>query len=102
LFRYEGAQVVNERGKALDIAGAKDRENQNIQVYNRHNKLNQQWDIVYTDEWKGEPGKGELNEDFGLYVDRTFYVISEMKANRYLDVIFPRNMVIKTSNGRLT
>jgi len=55
---------------------------------------------VYTDEWKGEPGKGELNEDFGLYVDRTFYVVSELKTGRYLDLINNRNMVIKTRNGR--
>jgi hypothetical protein len=32
------------------------------------------WDVIYVDEWKGEPGKGELNEDFGLYVERDFYV----------------------------
>jgi len=82
------------------VTGGKDRENQNIQVYNRHNRLNQQWDIVYTDEWKGEPGKGELNEDFGLYVDRTFYIVSELKTGRYLDLINNRNMVIKTRNGR--
>jgi S-adenosylmethionine synthetase len=57
---------------------------------------------VYADEWKGEPGKGELNEDFGLYVDRTFYIVSELKTGRYLDLINNRNMVIKTSNGRKT
>jgi type IV secretory pathway VirD2 relaxase len=60
------------------------------------------WDIVYADEWKGEPGKGELNEDFGLYVERDFYVVSAMKDHRYLDLINNRNMVIKTPNGRNT
>jgi hypothetical protein len=38
--------------------------------------MNQQWDIVYADQWKGEPGKGELNEDFGLYVERDFFVVT--------------------------
>ena len=71
-------------------------------VFNRHNRLSQQWDIVYADEWKGEPTKGQMNDKFGLYVDRTFYVVSEMKSNRYLDLINNRNMVIKTPNGRNT
>jgi len=55
---------------------------------------------VYADEWKGEPGKGELNEKFGLYVERDFHVVSQLPENRYLDLINNRNMVIKTSNGR--
>jgi hypothetical protein len=64
--------------------------------------MHQQWDIIYADEWKGEPGKGELNEEYGMYVERPFYIISGLKANRYLDLINNRNMVIKTPNGRNT
>jgi len=33
---------------------------------------------VYADEWKGEPTKGQLNTDFGLYVERDFYVVSQL------------------------
>ena len=66
------------------------------------NGLHQQWEIIYADEWKGEPGKGELNEDFGLYVERDFYVVTEMKSKRYLDLINNRNFVLKTANGRRT
>ena len=86
----------------MDVAGNKDAENTNIQIYNKQGGLNQQWDVVYTDEWKGEPGKGELNEDFGLYVERPFFIVSQMAAHRYLDLINNRNMVIKTRNGRNT
>jgi hypothetical protein len=93
---------VNEKGKVMDVAGNKDVENTNIQVYNKHGRINQQWDIVYADEWKGEPTKGELNEDFGLYVERPFYVTTQLPSNRYLDLINNRNMVIKTPNGRKT
>jgi membrane carboxypeptidase/penicillin-binding protein PbpC len=46
--------------------------------------------------------KGELNTDFGLYVERDFYVVSQLSQNRYLDLINNRNMVIKTRNGRKT
>jgi len=86
----------------LTVSGNVDQENRNIEVQNNGNGLNQQWDIVYADEWKGEPGKGELNEDFGLVVERDFYVVTAMKSKRYLDLINNRNMVIKTSNGRRT
>jgi hypothetical protein len=64
-------------------------------IQNRHGGINQQWEIVY--EWK-EPTKGQLNKDFGLYVERPFYVVSQLPKNRYLDWI-NNNMVIKTSNG---
>jgi hypothetical protein len=47
---------------------------------------------------KADPKKGELNEDFNLYVERPFHVISKLPANRYLDLI-GRNIVIKTPNG---
>jgi hypothetical protein len=43
-----------------------------------------------------------MNEKFGLYVERDFYVVSAMGTGRYLDLINNRNMVIKTSNGRNT
>jgi hypothetical protein len=55
---------------------------------------------VYADEWKGEPGKGELNEKFGLYVERDFHVVSQLPENRYLEIYDNRNMSIKVSNGR--
>jgi hypothetical protein len=76
MWRVDGAFIVNEHGKVFDVSGGVDGEGKNIIVYNKHGKLNQQFDVVYVDEWKGEPGKGELNEDFGLYVERPFHVIS--------------------------
>jgi hypothetical protein len=94
--------VSNEKGKVLEVQGNVDAENRNIEARPKHGRINQQWDIVYADEWKGEPGKGELNEEFGLIVERDFYVVSQLSENRYLDLINNRNMVIKTSNGRNT
>lgn len=44
-----------------------------------------------------EPGKGELNKEFGLYVERPFYVQSMCGEKRYLDVV-DRNIVVKTPN----
>jgi hypothetical protein len=102
MFRFSGEYLTNEKGKVLHVQGNVDAENRNIEVQNKNNGINQQWDIVYVDEWKGEPGKGELNEKFGLYVERPFHVVSQMASNRYLDLINNRNMVIKTPNGRNT
>jgi hypothetical protein len=83
----------------MDISGNVDAEQRNILMWNRHGKLNQQWDVVYTEDWKGEPGKGELNEEFGLYVERPFYIVSELPSHRYLDLI-GNKFAIKTQNGR--
>jgi hypothetical protein len=102
MFRFKNGLVVNEHGKVLDVAGGLDHENRNIIVWNKHGKLNQQWDIVYVDQYPEEPKKGELNEDFGFYVERPFYIQTAMGSHRYLDLINNRNMVIKTPNGRNT
>jgi hypothetical protein len=86
----------------MDVHGGVDAEQRNIIMWNRHGKINQQWDLVYADEYPNEPVKGELNEKFGLYVERDFHVISQLPSNRYLDLINNRNFVIKTPNGRNT
>jgi hypothetical protein len=102
MWRYDGEFMSNEKGKVFDITGGVDAENREIIVYNKHGKINQQWDVIYVDEWKGEPTKGEFNERFGLYVERDFYVVTALASHRYLDLINNRNFVIKTSNGRKT
>lgn len=90
---------MNERGKVLDVSGGKDRENQNIIVWNRHNRMNQRWVIVYADKDEPEPKKGELNKEFGLYVERSFYVISGLSSGRYLD-LRGRSLVIRKFRGQ--
>jgi hypothetical protein len=78
---------VNERGKVMDVDGGQDVENRNIIVWNKHGGLNQQWDVIYVDEYPAEPVKGELNEQFGLYVERPFYITSELGEHRLLTTI---------------
>ena len=102
MFKLEGSTIVNEKGKVWDVQGGVDGENKNVMVNNNDGKINQQWDVIYTDEYKAEPVKGELNERFGLYVERDFYVISTLSSGRYLDVVNNRNFAIKTRNGRKT
>ena len=99
LFRFEGGLIVNDHGKAIDVDGGLDSENRNIIVWNKHGKKNQLWDIVYADDYPEEPTKGDLNKNFGLYVEREFVIISELKAHRQLTIIDGRNFAIKTANG---
>jgi len=48
---------------------------------------------------KPEPKKGELSDEYGLFVGRPFHIVSELPSRRYLDVV--RNKpVIKIDNGR--
>jgi hypothetical protein len=98
LFKYQGAFIVNERGKVMDVDGGQDVENRNIIVWNKHGGLNQQWDVIYVDEYPAEPVKGELNEQFGLYVERPFHIVSELGEHRLLTTI-SNKLAIKTKNA---
>jgi hypothetical protein len=40
LFKRDGAQIANEKGLVMDVAGGLDRENQNIMVFTKHGKVN--------------------------------------------------------------
>jgi len=102
MFRMKGAFLTVERENLVaDIHQGLDTENRNIIMHAKHGGLNQQWDIVYVEDWKPEPKKGEMNEQFGFKVDTDFYLESQLPSHRYLDVI-GRNLVIKTRNGRRT
>jgi len=92
----EGAFLTNMKNKkVLDVHGNHDAENRNLIWYKKNGGLNQQFDIVYVDEWAGEPQKGEFSPDFGLYVERPFYVVTALPSGRYLDLINNKNFVIK-------
>ena len=99
MFRLQDAFFVNDHGKVMTVQSSIDTEGRNIEMRPKTGKIDQQWDLIYADQYPEEPKKGELNKDFGLYVQRDFNVISDLPDHRYLEVINNRNMVIKTSNG---
>jgi membrane carboxypeptidase/penicillin-binding protein PbpC len=102
MFKMKGAYLTCERnGKVMHVQGDLDTESRYIYSSKRKNHKSQQWTIVYADQWKRDPKKGELNKRFGLYVDRTFHIVSRMTGGRYLDLI-SNKFVIKTRNGRKT
>jgi hypothetical protein len=102
MFRYRSGFVQNERGKVMDVHGNRDDENRDIIVWNKHGRLNQQWDLIYKDQYPKDPTKGQLNKDFGLIVERDFHIVTRMRSGRYVEVIDGRNLVIKTRNGNKT
>jgi hypothetical protein len=60
---------MNEKETAVSVQSNTDNENRHITANEKpDSRISQEWDVVYADEWKGEPGKGELNEDYGLYI----------------------------------
>lgn len=82
------------------VRGKQDIENRDIEVNNKDSGIYQQWDVFYVDEdYPSEPKNGGFNEDFGLYVGKTFFIVSQMDSNRLLDRV-GANMVIKTRNGQ--
>jgi len=102
MWSYDGTYVTNERGKVIEVNGKQDGEGRHLDGVAKDNGFYQHWDVVYGDEWKGEPAKGDMNEDFGLYVERPFYIVSKLASHRYIDIIDNRNMVIKTRNSMKT
>ena len=102
MFRYKDSMVVNERGKVMAVDGGLDNENRNLVMEQKNGKVHQRWRVTYVDQYEKEPTKGQLNKKFGLYVERDFYVVTQLPSARYLDLINNRNFVIKTQNGRKT
>jgi hypothetical protein len=59
------------------VQGDIDAEQRYIYTQNRKNHVSQQWDIIYKDQWKYYK-KGDFHKDFGLYIERDFYIVSRM------------------------
>jgi hypothetical protein len=95
-----GEFIVNEKKMVLDVSGGRDVNNRNVQVWPLNKSAAQRWEILYQDEVKPEPKRGELNTEYGLYVEREFYAISAMTSRRYLSWSTKgNNVVIKNANG---
>jgi hypothetical protein len=83
----------------MDISGSVDSENRQILMHKLHGKINQQFDLIYAKDWKGEPTTGEWNKEYGFKVNIDFHIVSSLGQGRYIDYL-SRNLLIKTQNGR--
>ena len=96
MFTMQGAYLVNAKGKVMEINQGKDNHWAELKVGTKNgNAIHQQWDIVYVEDWPEEPKKGELNKEYGMYVERPFYIVSQLATHRYLDTVDNTNLVIK-------
>jgi hypothetical protein len=58
------------------------------------NAANQRWRVVYLDQAKKVQTEG-LNEDFGFYVNRPFYIVSRLPMHRVAESIGANNITLK-------
>jgi hypothetical protein len=76
IFKYEDGQFINwTNNKVLDVTGSKDEEGQAVGVAGNTGKANQKWTVLYVDKAAKTETKG-LNEEFGFYINRPFYLVS--------------------------
>jgi hypothetical protein len=54
-------------------------------VWGKHDGLNQKWKIVYTDSIPPPASEG-YSDQWGFHIDRPFVLISQLPANRYLEM----------------
>lgn len=96
----KGDNIVNSRGKVIDVAGGVDNENSNVIVSSRNNKMSQRWTIVYVDEDKPAPKKGDYIQDIGFYAMRPFYIESQAGGNKFVS-LNGNNVVINAQTGEV-
>jgi hypothetical protein len=62
--------------------------------------MSQRWTIIYVDEDKPAPKKGEYMQEVGFYALRPFYLQSELPGARFVSV-FNNNIVINSQTGEV-
>jgi hypothetical protein len=95
IFKYEGGLFINwQNSKVLDVTGSKDEEGNAVGVAGNNGGRNQRWKVLYVDKAEKTETKG-LNEEFGFYINRPFYLVSELPFNRVAEMLGGTNMVLK-------
>jgi hypothetical protein len=100
MFKYRNNQIINEKGKIVEVQGNQDRENANIGVTSNNRRTsNQKWNVVYANQMPAPLKDGEWSKKFGMRHNKHFYISSSLPSARYVDVVNGK-MVIKTRNGQ--
>jgi hypothetical protein len=81
--------------KVLDVAGGKDNEATNVQVFKKNGSAAQKWNLTYVKDAAKIQTKG-LNKNFGIEVERPFFLVSKMWMNRVVECVGASNLVLKT------
>jgi len=83
--------------KVLD-SGSQDKEATNVQAAKKTGSKGQQWKLIYTPDLKIQT-KG-LNVNFGLEINRPFFIVSKKWMNRVVECIGASNLTLKTLNRK--
>lgn len=84
MFRYEGQHLLNlKNGKAIDVQGGQDKEQQKTVLWKKHGGANQKWKILYLDA-----------KPTGFRAGKAFSIVSQLPSKRYL-TFSGNNFVIK-------
>jgi hypothetical protein len=98
LFKYTGDKTrtfVNfQYTKRVLTTSTNDQEGQAINVQNNNGSTGQRWSVLYLDK-KGKTETSGLNEEFGFYINRPFYLVSELPFNRVAESPGANNVVLK-------
>jgi hypothetical protein len=97
LFKFNSEDGTFENvknNKVLDVAGGKDAEATNVQVWKKNGSKAQKWKLTYTTDLKIQ--KKGLNKEFGLEIERPFYIVSKMWLERVVECVGASNLVLKT------
>jgi hypothetical protein len=62
--------------------------------------MSQRWTIVYVDEDKAAPKKGDYIQDVGFYALRPFYIESQAAGKRFVSLM-GNNLVINPQTGEV-
>jgi hypothetical protein len=85
--------------KVFDVQSGKDAEGQAVWAWNRHNKANQRWSVVYVDKSSKVRSKG-YDSKFGFYISRPFYFRSRLPMWRVADNVSNYLRLRRYTTGR--
>ena len=94
--RNEVIVDISKMGKSsrYGVRIENDEEGNPVQVWGNNGSKAQKWQVLYLDEADKDRKKG-FNKEFGLHINRPFYIVSELPFNRVAEMLGGTNMVLK-------
>lgn len=85
---------INVKGKVVEVSGSFDKEGAPLGVGTKRYAANQRFTLTYAGKEKEIETSG-LNSDFGLSINRPFFIVTKMGSGRAIEVVGGRNLVLK-------
>lgn len=83
LHKVDGKYIRNVKSNTvLDTAGGRSAHMTRLYWTAAKNAKSQHWNVIYVDDIPRDPTKGQLHPDYGLVVERDFYLVTSMPSRR--------------------